>query len=76
MSELGNLGWANKVAGRLDLRTVGPTKRSVMVNALWLAGKVVQDRWPDELIESTYNVCAERSGWQLVAVEVRELGDG
>lgn len=66
-------GWANKLEdGTIDLATVGPTSRSVMVNALWNAKVVVMDSFSDKQIEDLYKGACKKHKWTLIKVDITE----
>jgi len=47
-------GWAIKVDHELDIKTVGPTARSAMVNYLWNAGHMLTNSTTDRQIEALF----------------------
>jgi hypothetical protein len=65
--------WAVEVAGVIDIKTVSPTPRAAKVNYLNIYEFPVFMSMSDELIHLTFAKCAERTGVNLVPVEVTKM---
>lgn len=69
------LGWAVKSGGGINLRTVFPTEQGAKINAMHIAGVVVLNAYPDEMIEKKWVEFAELAEAECVRVSVTELPD-
>ena len=66
-------GHAAKVGGKIDIRTVSPTRSGAMVNAIYLAGYRPSNSWSEGHIEAAFETVRAASGVEIVAIEVNEV---
>lgn len=68
------IGYAVKQRGNIELRTVGPTARSAMVNWLCVGARILPtSEWTDGMIEEAFGDLAERRHAALVQVRIEEV---
>lgn len=66
-------GWAIIEGGKIDLRTVGPTRRAATVNFLVAARAVpVYNHFRDEMIEELWNAHSRGATAQAVTIEAND----
>ena len=68
-------GYAIKVKGEIDMRTVFDTERGAKGNFMYRHGVRVADDWSDKKIDDLFEYVSELTDAELVAIDVTEASD-
>ena len=66
-------GYAIKVDGEIDVRTVSPTERAAKVNVLYVVGYPILNSTDDATIEAMWTAHSTRTGNECIEVTITEV---
>lgn len=65
-------GWGVVDGESIDMRTVGPTRRSAIVNWLWVRGVIVTEMHTDRHIDALWDAHRAEAAVRQVRVQILE----